>query len=518
MKRDEAQLDNPDRRRFILASSAAIGVHALPGGARAQRARKPHVIVIGAGLAGLCAAFKLQEAGFTYRLLEAEPRHVGGRVRTLGFRSGQWWDAGAMRIPLVHTGVLDYVKALGLQCRPFVMYSSRTFYYARNTRANATEPIKPLYGLSDEEAKTNLWLEAVAKVAKGHDGVFRLDKAELHQLVNGDRFQTKKLIDLDGRSLRQLLEAARLPSGAALSGNAVDFALFASGNTAIQHGAATEFLREENLGVWDKFVELVDGTSALPKALHARLHRPARMGCEVVRIVQDRSRGRVRAIYKTAGGLRSEEADFLICAIPLPALARVDIDPPLSYDKQRAVREVAYDSGTKVALLTRNRFWEKNNGIYGGTSTTDLPTGSIVYPSDNALDEDGDKPCDKAVSDAPGVLVAAYAWGQDARRLGAMRHEERARFVVKQVSKVHPELCERGMVRDAASFAWDNHRWSGGAFAWYQPGQFTQFHEHVLRAEDRIHFAGEHCSRSHTWMEGAVESAERAVNELLRRA
>jgi len=116
------------------------------------------------------------------------------------------------------------------------------------------------------------------------------------------------------------------------------------------------------------------------------------------------------------------------------------------------------------------------------------------------------------------VLLACYTWGQDARRLGAMPATQREDFVIQQASKVHSELSESGMILERASWAWDSYRWCGGAFAFYQPGQFARIHQHVIQPEGRIYFAGEHCSHSHSWMQGALESAESAVDAIVTRA
>src|SRR5262249_59089781 len=122
------------------------------------------------------------------------------------------------------------------------------------------------------------------------------------------------------------------------------------------------------------------------------------------------------AVYRVGGRDYEEEGDSLLCTIPFPVLARIETDPPFSYEKQRAIIELGYDSGTKVALWTKNRFWEKNNGIYGGSSTTDLISGAIIYPSDNALDADGTKPRDPAGSDQPRVFLPCFTSGPDAPR------------------------------------------------------------------------------------------------------
>ena len=115
------------------------------------------------------------------------------------------------------------------------------------------------------------------------------------------------------------------------------------------------------------------------------------------------------------------------------------------------------------------------------------------------------------VSDQPGVFLACYTWGQDARRLGATPAKIRDDFVIKQVSQVHPELRERGMILNQMCRAWDGYPWCGGGFAFYQPGVFARMHHHVIQPGGRIYFAGEHFSHSDSWMQGAWESAENTV-------
>jgi monoamine oxidase len=512
------------RRQAIMAAGATgaiAGIDSVIGASEAQPGKTPHVVIVGAGLAGLCAAFLLQSKGWTYTILEAERHHIGGRIRTRPIGDGLYWEAGAMRIPKEHRIVRKYVRDFSeLELRPFVMYSSKTFKFSRGTRTTDEAEIKKKFRLKAAEAKLSsddLWNLSVKDIARGKSPN-GLSAPELEQLRTANSFTSPSLIKLDRQSLRQLIQEAVL-DGQSLSDEAIEFLLFSFGNLSIQHGASTEFLREENIGVWDPgFSEIIGGTSRFPNAFLSRLISKPKMGCEVVRLEQDRARGRVGAVYRLGNREYKEEGDFLLCTIPFPTLARVEADPPFSHEKQRAILELGYDSGTKVALLTKYRFWEKNNGIYGGSSTTDLISGAIIYPSDNALDKDGTKPRDPAISERPGVFLACYTWGQDARRLGAMPASEREELVIQQVSQIHPELRHRDMILARSTWAWDTYRWCGGAFAFYQPGQFSRIHQHVIQPEGRIYFAGEHCSHSHSWMEGALESAEKAVDALVSRA
>ena len=84
---------NPTRRDVIATAGAAglvAGVDAIVSSSQAQSGKPPHVVIVGAGLAGLCAAYRLQQRGWTYTILEADPYHVGGRVRTLRFKNGTY--------------------------------------------------------------------------------------------------------------------------------------------------------------------------------------------------------------------------------------------------------------------------------------------------------------------------------------------------------------------------------------------------------------------------------------------
>ena len=226
-------------------------------------------------------------------------------------------------------------------------------------------------------------------------------------------------------------------------------------------------------------------------------------------LFQDADRRRSGAIYLEGGARRRVEGDFLLCTLPCPVLARIEVRPQLSGPKRHAIRQLNYDSSTKVLATASRRFWESDDGIYGGGTYTDLPTGTTWYPSSNAEAKDA------RVSAGPGVLLASYTWGQSARRLATLSHKERSDVVLQQLARVHPQLRKAGLVRQTASWSWDNHPYAGGAFAWFNPGQHSNLHRHIIAPEGRIYFAGEHASLTHTWMQGALDSALRAVTEML---
>jgi monoamine oxidase len=492
-------------RRLLAYSGAAAAASAVPAlAAVPESGRTLTIVIVGAGLAGLVAAYELEKRGHRIVLLEADARHTGGRVRTLRFADGRYGEAGAMRIPEVHALTRQYIAELGVPTRRFVGWNERAYYFARGERRRISDVtgLYPRYRLTERErsmkAPDDFWSAAISEPAKA------LTDAEKKEL-RADTIVSPKLRAYDRQTLLQLFEAA------GLSQEAIELCAITAGEETLLMSAATETLREEVEQVWSKsFDEIVGGTDRFAAAFASRLRSKPRHGCVVTKLTQDPRRA--AAIYREGTAEKRVEGDYLLCTVPLPVLSRIVIEPEVSGPKWRAIRQLNYDSSTKVLAVAHRRFWESDDGIYGGGTFTDLPTGATYYPSDNADAKD------PRVSAGPGVMLASYSWGQTARRLASLRSDEREATVLRHLARVHPQLAQPGIVRETRSWSWDNHPYSGGAFAWFDPGQHTELHRHVIAPEGRIHFAGEHASLTHTWMQGALESALRAVREMLEAA
>src|SRR6188472_1220660 len=125
------------RREFLrlMALTSAPTLTASSLLAQADQTSKPpkpfKIIIAGAGLAGLCAAYELEKRGHECIILEADGSHVGGRARTLRLQDGLYGEAGAMRVPEVHQITRHYLKELGVAIRPFVSTNANAFYFLR---------------------------------------------------------------------------------------------------------------------------------------------------------------------------------------------------------------------------------------------------------------------------------------------------------------------------------------------------------------------------------------------------
>ncbi len=445
------------------------------------------VIVIGAGIAGLVAAFELRRQGHEPIVLEAQHR-VGGRVKTIrDFAPGLYAEAGAMRIPRVHDLTLAYCDLFGLKMRPFVMGNPRTLAHINGQRLTMAEadahPERLPFELAEHERGktwTELWNEATSEFRRRYEegGANSLDAL---------------LKEFDHYSIREFLSERGFSEGAIELYGVMSF------REANMNAAVVEQLREIVGRAFEDMQEIAGGMDLLPNAFYEQLKPCLRFGAAVTAIEQ--SPDSVTVHYRGPAGRASVTGDYAVCAIPFSVLRDIEIlGDGLSRLKQKAIRELSYNASGKILFQVRHRFWEQEDGIVGGTTVTDLPIRRICYPSYSDP------------NDERGTLLASYTWGQDALRWGALDHEDAIEQALEDVARVHPSITtefEVGAVQN-----WYDDPWARGAFALFEPEQQTRLQDAIVAPEGRIHFAGEHTSLYHAWIQGALESGIRAAKEI----
>jgi monoamine oxidase len=443
------------------------------------------VVIIGAGLAGLVAGHELKRAGHEVVLIEAQNR-VGGRIYTLRtFAPGLYAEAGAMRIPRAHGLTLAYCEEFELPLRPFVMGNPKGLVHVGGKRmtveeANADSSHLHFDLAEGERGRTadELWEEAI--------GEFRaMVEAE------GDAAWEKIVRDYDQYSLYEYLRFRGWSTGA------IEYFAVMNFLESDMHNALVEVLREDIGGAYVDMQEIAGGMDHLPNAFYAQVAPEVRLGAEVFAIDQDADS--VTVHYKTEAGRFTERGDYAICTLPFSVLRSVEVLTPFSHGKQRAIRQLNYHASTKILFQVRERIWETEDGIRGGGTVTDLPIRRMNYPTPDP-------------TTSRGVLLASYTWGQDALQWGAMDDETRQEEALDDVSRIHPRIRE--VYEVGASYAWYGDRWARGAFAMFAPEQQTQLQADIVSPEGRIHFAGEHCSLYHAWIQGALESGIRAARQI----
>ncbi|HEX4946412.1 MAG TPA: FAD-dependent oxidoreductase [Blastocatellia bacterium] len=484
------------RREFLRESLAATAGLSASSLALLPIRRQPlprtvapqKVLVIGAGLAGLSAAYELTQAGHDVTVLEAQTR-PGGRVRTLRepFADGLHAEAGATRIPNHHQLTLGYVKLFDLRLDPFQPPDLATVYYVRGKRliVRPGEAVDWPYKLTEEERKLGL---------NGLRQKYALTNVKDVGDVMSPTWPPASLKPYDWMTTSEL----RRKMGASAE---VEMLLRATnGNTpTMQPGHERSALYQLRSAVQNlprrEYFKISGGNDLLPRAFAARLAEKIQYGSPVVRI-EHNPQG-VRVAFRQAGTQHTLTGDHLVCALPFTVLRHIEVAPAFSAEKQMAIEQMVFSSVTKVFLQAKRRFWADEK--LSGFAFTDLPLGQVWNPS---YQQPGTR----------GILMA-YIGSQNSVDITALKEGARINAALAQMEKVFPGLREH--FEGGVSKSWDEDPWARGATPVFKPGQVTALVPHIARPEGRVHFAGDHTSVwFDAWMQCALESGYRVAKEI----
>ena len=234
---------------------------------------------------------------------------------------------------------------------------------------------------------------------------------------------------------------------------------------------------------WSK---IKGGNDLLPKAFAGHLSDKIHYESPVVKIDQDHNSVRVTFLRKDKP--ETVSGDRLLCALPFSLLRNIELPANFPENKRKAINEVRYDGVSRVYLQAKKRSWEEK-GLSGFAFTKEAvevwqPTWSQAGPR--------------------GILMT-YARPGEAERIAALKPDERISSTVTQLDQWFTGLREN--FEKGTTKVWMEDEWSRGAWAFSGVGNLLMF----AQPEGRIHFAGEHLSFNFSWMQGALDSAARAV-------
>ena len=448
---------------------------AVPSGSSRQ------VVVLGAGLAGLAAAYELKKAGYAVTLLEARSR-PGGRVLTYRdpFADGLYAEMGAEYVDASDEYDLRYCKELGLKVMTAKLYDAifvrgQSFKMASFKQNKQKLPYAGSQGgqLFGQEAR---YLERLLK-----------------QIPDPDKLPPE-ILKLDNLSVVELL----LQEGAPEDILALYTYTQATESTARPHEmSALAMLRSHRRSFSEDTDEgrILGGNDQLPKGLARALAGQILYNRPVRKIVHGREGAEV--FFEEGGVVRSLRTPRLVVALPFKVLRDIEITPSFSPVKMKCIQTLAYGQVMKIAMQYRRRFWDEP-GSLGQRVFSDTLLRRVYHFS---TDQPG-----------PRGILMSFTSGADAETLGRLSEPERLGTALQEAARIWPEApqhWEGGAVK-----YWNEDPWVRGSYSFNGVGQARDSLEIARAAEGRVHFAGEHTSIHRASMNGALESGVRVAEEI----
>lgn len=484
---------------FGLAGAAALTIGRLSA-VRAAPLGTPRIAVIGAGLAGLTCAYRLQQAGYAPTVYEANPDRVGGRCWTIRgfFEADQIAEHGGEMIDQLHTAIRQLAKELGFTLDNLLTAQKRgteDFFYldgAYYSVADATDDLKGIWQQlhSDVSAASyptlyNLYTQ------RG----WELDHMSITDYINAYVPASAKGYDVGPgmqSKLGQLLDVAyNIEYGAECSIQSslnMLYLLAYSGQGQLRI-----------FGPSNEKYHVNGGNDQITQALADSLGSQVVLGMELTAIARNRG-GTYTLSFR--GQSAATVVDRVVLALPFSMLksvnySRADFGPL----KDTAIKSLPMGTNSKLHVQLRDRHWNSlgNNGnTYADTGYQNTWEVTRAQPR------------------TPGIIVD-YTGGTIGASFGSGTPDSRALQFLDQIEPVLPGIKSKYIPGKATIDFWPAYPWTKGSYSYWQVGQYTSFSGVEKEQRGKVHFAGEHTSQDFQgYLNGGVETGNRAAAEILQ--
>lgn len=461
------------------------------------------VLILGAGLAGMAAAYELGRLGYKCTILEARERAGGrcwsirkGSVNTetvLGghaanFDEGQYFNAGPSRIPHHHGLTLHYCKELNVPIQVYNNVNENAYYFSEGKGSLSNKKIRVREVHNDMRGWTAELLAKGMDGGKIDAGMSKEDTLKVIEYLRAEGgLDIDKLYKVSAR--RGYIES---PGPGDIEGKIGEpltlLSMLQSGLLDPDFYNVAEYTYE----LQGTLFQAVGGMDRIAAAFQQKVGSQIRFNAEVTSI-HNLEQG-VKVVYKDKTGEKMLQADLCICTIPLPVLSNIDHN--FSSDASRAIDSVVYMNTGKIGLQFKRRFWEEDEGIYGGITHTNNQLTQIFYPSYDYLS-------------GKGILIGYYNFNDKAVATGNLSYQQREQFALDKGSQIHPQY--RDEFETSFSVSWHKTKYNLGGWALYSTEERQTLYKPLLQPDKQVYFAGEHMTYLNAWMAGALESARSAV-------
>lgn len=480
------------RRQTLQAGIAIAGLWGLGSPrqraiATAARTVDP-VLIVGAGIAGLTAAYRLRQAGVPVRIIEASSR-PGGRLRSVTHNADcpNPVELGGEFIDTRHTAVRSLAAELGLEMADLRQADAGLVPEVWYFNGQRISPKTIVAAFAPLAKRIRQDLKAIGGHLPSHQRANptaqRLDRLTLAEYLEAQ--------DLDP-VLNQLVRVAYI----------TEYGQDAEAQTCLN----MLFLIGKEVGQWstygvsDERWHVVGGNESIPRALAQHLSDGIELGTrlESIRTAPD---GRYRVSLRQ--GDRSQEHTYerILLTVPFSVLRGVELAVEMPPLKRQAIQELGYGLSSKLAVPFYERLWRTR---YASTIST-YTDQEFQNTWESSRYVKGDR-----------GWVTNLRGGIAGVRLGSGSPAAHAAKLVADLEPIFPGIQEVKRGRALRTF-WAVEPYALGAYSCYLPGQMTTFGGVEGERVGNLWFAGEHCSReSQGYMNGACETAELAARSILQ--
>jgi monoamine oxidase len=441
-------------------------------------------VIVGAGAAGLTAAYELKKKGASMLVLEARDR-VGGRLWS-GMLDGAEVDWGGEWIGAGQPRIYQLIKELGL--RTFPTYDTGKKILEVNGRTSTyrgTIPMMAPWKLL--QLQLAIWIvDAYANRvdmvnAWDHPHAARWDAVTLESLRRTFMWSA---------DARGTMDAAMRTIFGAESGELSMLHTLAYVRSA---GSLNNLISTDSGFQHDR---IAGGAQSAPLALARSV------GTD--RVILDQP---VSAISQDDAGVsvlsangKTCRAKRVIVTVPVPLGSRIEFTPRLPALRQQLMQRSYMGAAVKIFVRYEKAFW-RERGLSGEAACGDGPI-SVTFDQGS---EDGQTAC-----------LMAFVGGKYARTWHRLDQNERKKIILERLAKYFGEEGRKPL--SYAEQDWCGEEWSGGAPIALFPTGTLSMHGPALREPvGRIHWAGTETARQCMgFIEGAVESGQRVAEEVLK--
>ena len=466
-----------------------------------------HIVILGAGLAGLASAYELTKLGYKCTILEARQR-TGGRVwsvrkgseqeeiknpkQVAAFDDGYYFNAGPSRIPHHHQLTLHYCRELGVPIENYNNVNEGAYYFAEGKGPLSNKKIRMREIHNDMRGyMTELLAKAIDQGAVDT----KLTKEDAQKVL--EYLRAEGGLDIDklykASARRGYIET---PGAGERAGKVADpYVLAEIANSGLldpDFYNVAEYTYELQMTMF----QAKGGMDNITKAFEKKLTGMIQLGAEVT-AVRNTERGVTISYKQQQQQPKQITADLCICTLPLPVLSNIDHN--FSSDVSRTIDYIPYISTGKIGLQFKRRFWEEDENIYGGITHTNNALTQIFYPSNDYLGKKG-------------VLIGYYNFNEKAVTTGNLSHAERQKLALSKGRLIHPQYDAE--FENSLSVSWHLTPHSMGGWALYNTDTRKNLYKALLTPDKNVYFAGEHATYLTAWMAGALDSARKVVTDV----